>query len=142
MPEKIAYSIDATATGGRDGHVKTSDGALDLKLAPPKAMGGSGDGYNPEQLFASGYAACYLGAMKFATSQDKSLISVPADATVKATVGIGPREDTGFGLQVELEVHFPGADKAEVEKVTAAGHKICPYSHATQGNITVTTTVV
>lgn len=141
MPTKIAYSVAAIADGGRDGHSKTEDGALDLKMTPPKEMGGSGDGHNPEQLFAAGYAACYLGAMKFATSQDKSLIKVPDDATVRATVGIGPREDMGFGLKVDLEVSFPGADKADVEAVAAAGHKICPYSHATNGNITVTTTV-
>ena len=140
MPTKIAYSVTAIADGGRDGHSKTEDGALDLKMAPPKEMGGSGDGHNPEQLFAAGYAACYLGAMKFAASQDQSLIKVPDDATVRATVGIGPREDMGFGLTVDLEVNFPGADKSDVEAVAAAGHKICPYSHATNGNITVTTT--
>lgn len=142
MTIDVKYSISATATGGREGHVKTEDGAIDFALTPPKALGGSGAGHNPEQMFAAGYAACYLGAMKFATTQDAGLAKVPADATVKATVGIGPRSDKGFGLTVALEVHFPGVDKAEAEKTAAAGHEICPYSHATQGNITVTTTVV
>ncbi|MFW2544195.1 organic hydroperoxide resistance protein [Primorskyibacter sp. 2E107] len=142
MSIDVKYTIAATATGGREGHVKTEDGAIDLALTPPKAMGGSGTGHNPEQLFASGYAACYLGAMKFATTQDDSLAKVPDDATVKATVGIGPRSDKGFGLTVELEVHFPGVDTAEAQKTADAGHEICPYSHATNGNISVTTTVV
>ena len=93
------YSISATATGGgRDGKVKTSDGALDLTFVPPKEMGGSGKGNNPEQLFAAGYAGCYLGAMRFAASKDKTLAKVPDDATVTSTVGIGPRSDMGFGL--------------------------------------------
>lgn len=142
MTIDVKYTIAATATGGREGHVKTEDGAIDLALTPPEALGGSGTGHNPEQLFASGYAACYLGAMRFATSQDDSLAEVPEDATVKATVGIGPRSDKGFGLTVDLEVHFPGADTAEVEKTAAAGHEICPYSHATNGNITINTKVV
>ncbi|MEO1330697.1 MAG: organic hydroperoxide resistance protein [Pseudomonadota bacterium] len=141
MSIDVKYTISATATGGREGHVKTEDGAIDLKLAPPQALGGSGDGHNPEQMFAAGYAACYLGAMKFATTQDASLAKVPDDATVKASVGIGPRSDMGFGLTVALEVHFPGVDAAEVQKVADAGHKICPYSHATNGNIAVTTKV-
>ena len=141
MPTKIAYEAIAVATGGRTGHAKTEDGQLEVTLATPKEMGGDGKGNNPEQLFAAGYAACYLGAMKFAASQDKSLITLPDDTTVRATVGIGPREDMGFGLAVTLEVHVPGADKADVEAIAAAGHKICPYSHATNGNISVTTKV-
>ena len=142
MSVDVKYRVSATATGGRDGHTRTEDGVVDFKLAPPKELGGSGDGANPEQFFAAGYAACYLGAMKAATRMDKTLAKVPEDATVKATVGIGPRSDTGFGLAVGLEVHFPGVDKAEAQKVADAGHTICPYSHATKGNIEVTTTVV
>lgn len=142
MSIKVLYRTSATATGGRDGHAKTADGKLDVKLAPPKELGGDGNGNNPEQLFAAGYAACYIGAMKFATTQDKTLAKVPDDATVTAEVGIGPRADTGFGLTVALEVHFPGVAKAGVERVAAAGHVICPYSHATKGNIEVTTKVV
>ena len=137
------YSISATATGGgRNGKVKTSDGSFDLTFASPKEMGGSGNGNNPEQLFAAGYAGCYLGAMRFAASQDKTMAKVPDDATVTSTVGIGPREDKGFGLTVKLAVHFPGVEKAEAERIAAAGHTICPYSHATRGNIDVETVVV
>ena len=136
------YSISATASGGREGTVQTSDDGLSLSLAPPVEMGGSGKGNNPEQLFASGYAACYLGAMKFATTQDATLAKVPDDASVTASVGIGAREDVGFGLTVQLQVTFPGVDTAEVQRVADAGHTICPYSHAVKGNIDVTTTVV
>ena len=135
------YTAKATATGGRDGAAKTADGSLDVKLGVPKEMGGDGKGNNPEQLFAAGYAACYLGAMKFAQSKDKSLAEIPADASVEAHVGIGPRSDTGFGLKVDLVVSMPGLDKAEVDKITEAGHKICPYSNAINGNVDVTTTV-
>lgn len=142
MTIKALYSTSATATGGRDGHSRTEDGSIDVKLASPKELGGSGDGNNPEQLFATGYAACYLGAMKYATTLDKTLAKVPNDATVKATVGIGLRADVGFGLVVTLEVNLPGVDHAEAERTAAAGHTICPYSHATTGNISVTTTVV
>ena len=137
----IKYTASATATGGREGHSRTEGGEIDVKLAPPKELGGSGDGVNPEMLFATGYAACYLGAMKYATTQDKALAKVPGDATVTAKVGIGARSDKGFGLKVELVVSMPGVDKAEVEKIAEAGHGICPYSHATKGNIEVVTTV-
>jgi Ohr subfamily peroxiredoxin len=135
------YSTTATATGGRDGQVNVDDGALELGLASPKEMGGSGKGNNPEQLFAAGYAACYIGAMKFATTQDKSLKSVPADTTVEATVGIGPREDGGFGLKVDLKVTMPGLSGEEAKAIADAGHKICPYSNAVDGNVDVSTTV-
>jgi Ohr subfamily peroxiredoxin len=135
------YTATATATGGREGRAKTHDGQLDVGLAPPEAMGGSGKGNNPEQLFAAGYAACYLGAMKFATTQDDSLKKVPDDAEVEASVGIGPRSDTGFGLTVALKVTMPGLDKDDVQRIADAGHMICPYSHATNGNIEVTTEI-
>ena len=135
------YTASATATGGRDGRSKTEDGSLDVKLGVPTEMGGKGDGNNPEQLFAAGYAACYLGAMKFATTQDKSLAKVPADTTVTAKVGIGPRADKGFGIKVDLEVKMPGLDKAEAQKIADAGHEICPYSNAIKGNVDVTTSV-
>jgi Ohr subfamily peroxiredoxin len=135
------YTATATATGGREGTVSTPDGSIDLKLAPPKEMGGSGAGNNPEQLFASGYADCYLGAMKFATSQDKSLAKVPDDATVAADVGIGPRDGGGFGLSVKLVVTLPGVAPEEAQKIADAGHRICPYSHAVSGNIEVVTEV-
>lgn len=135
------YTTAATATGGRDGRSKTNDGSLDVKLGVPVEMGGKGEGNNPEQLFAAGYAACYLGAMKFATTQDKSLAKVPADTTVTAKVGIGPRSDKGFGIKVDIEVTMPGLDKAEVQKIADAGHEICPYSNAIKGNVEVTTSV-
>jgi lipoyl-dependent peroxiredoxin len=138
-----AYNISATATGGgRNGNVKTSDGSFDLTLASPKELGGSGNGNNPEQLFAAGYAGCFLGAMRFATTQDKSLPQVPTDATVTSTVGIGARADKGFGLVVTLDVTLPGLNADEAKRLTEAGHEICPYSHATKGNISVTTHIV
>lgn len=140
-PITPVYEAQASATGGRDGRATTSDNKIDLKLSPPKEMGGTGEGTNPEQLFASGYSACFLGAMKFATTQDKSLPKVPADAKVTATVGIGPRPDKGFGLKVGLSVSLPGVDHAEAERLVQAGDEICPYSHATRGNIEVTLTV-
>jgi Ohr subfamily peroxiredoxin len=143
MTTKILYTVGATATGGgRNGSVKTDDGSFDLVMATPKELGGNGNGKNPEQLFAAGYAACYLGAMRFAVTQDKSLPVVPENATVHSKVGIGPRSDQGFGLAVTLEVHLPGVSKADAERIAAAGHGICPYSHATRGNITVETRIV
>ena len=141
MSVDVKYWTSATATGGRDGHSKTHDGSIEVKMATPKELGGDGDGNNPEQLFATGYAACYLGAMRFAATQDKSLAKVPNDATVTAKVGIGPRSDMGFGLAVELTVSLPGLSEAEAQKVADAGHKICPYSHATRNNISVTTRI-
>lgn len=137
MSSKILYSTSATATGGRDGKATTTDGSFAVTLGTPKELGGNGQGNNPEQLFASGYAACFLGAMKFAASQDKVLPRVPADASVTATVGIGPRSDKGFGLDVALEISLPGVDKAAAEALVAEADTICPYSHATRGNIDV-----
>jgi osmotically inducible protein OsmC len=143
MTIQAAYSVSATAAGGgRNGTVKTSDGSFDLTFASPKELGGSGNGNNPEQLFAAGYAGCYLGAMRYATTQDKSLPQVPGDATVTSTVGIGGRADGGFGLVVTLDVNLPGLNAEEAQRVTQAGHHICPYSHATKGNISVTTNIV
>lgn len=142
MSVSPVYTAHAFATGGRDGAATIPDRDLTIKLDPPKEMGGKGDGANPEQLFAAGYSACYIGAMKFATSQDKSLGKLPADTKVEAEVGIGPREDGGFGLKVHLKVSMPGLDKAEVERIAEAGHKICPYSNAVKGNVEVTTEVV
>ena len=142
MPTKVVYTAEATATGGgRDGKSATSDGALAVTLAVPKEMGGSGAGNNPEQLFAVGYAACYLGAMRFAAQSEK-LGTVPDDATVTASVGIGPRSEGGFGLAITLEVSMPGVAPEVAAKIAERGHFICPYSNATKGNIEVTTTVV
>ena len=137
MSSKILYSTSATATGGRDGKAATTDGSFTVTLGTPKELGGNGQGNNPEQLFASGYAACFLGAMKFAASQDKDLPRVSADASVTATVGIGPRSDKGFSLDVALEISLPGVDKGAAEALVAEADTICPYSHATRGNIEV-----
>ena len=110
-------------------------------MTSPKELGGSGLGHNPEELFAVGYAACYLGAMRFAAGSEK-LGSVPEDATVHAHVGIGPRSDGGFGLKVKLVVAMPGVDRAVAERIAERGHFICPYSNATKGNIEVVTEIV
>ncbi len=139
---KILYTAEAQATGGgRDGKSATTDGALAVTLAPPKEMGGSGNGNNPEQLFAVGYAACYLGAMRYAASQDKTLPAVPADATVTASVGIGPRDEGGFGLKVALKVSLPGIPAADAQRVVEAGHFICPYSNALKAGLPVETVI-
>lgn len=136
------YRTEATATGGgRNGLARLASGLLTVTMASPKELGGSGAGHNPEELFALGYAACYLGAMRFAASSEK-LGTVPDDASVTAGVGIGPREDVGFGLVVTLKVSLPGLDRATAEKIVERGHAICPYSHATRGNISVATELV
>ncbi|WP_257883859.1 organic hydroperoxide resistance protein [Roseobacter insulae] len=138
MPTKVLYSTTATATGGgREGSSSLDDGTFTAQLVTPKELGGAGgDGVNPEQLFATGYAACFLGALRFYAGQKK--IDVPDDATVTTTVGIGPREDLGFGLDVKIKVSLPGVDKAVAEDLIAGGHKVCPYSHATKGTLTIT----
>lgn len=135
------YTAQGTATGGRNGRATVEESGLDLVLAAPPALGGDGKGSNPEQLFAVGYAACYIGAMQFATTQDASLAKVPAEVSVDAKVGIGPRAEGGFGLSVELVVTLPGIDKAEAQRIADAGHQICPYSNALHGNVEVTTLI-
>jgi len=139
---KIAYTANATATGGgRDGLSRTDDGRVTVTLAPPTEMGGSGKGTNPEQLFATGYAGCYLGAMRFAGG--KAGIKVPDDASVTVHVSIGARDDgEGFGLMVTLDVKLPGLAKDVAEDLTRRGHVVCPYSHSIKGNVSVTTNVV
>jgi Ohr subfamily peroxiredoxin len=137
--EKVLYTAHATATGGRDGRAKTSDGRIDVVLKPPKEMGGSGEGVNPEQLFAAGYSACFIGAMKFVAGQEK--IAIPADTSIEGAVGIGPIPQ-GFGIQVELKISVPGVDRAVAQALVEKAHKVCPYSNATRGNIEVTLTVV
>lgn len=135
------YWTEASATGGgRNGLAKLANGQLTVTLASPKELGGSGLGHNPEELFALGYAACYLGAMRFAAQSEK-LGTVPEDATVTAKVGIGPRDDGGFGLAITLEVKMPGLDKAVAEKIAERGHFICPYSHLARGGVQVATVV-
>jgi Ohr subfamily peroxiredoxin len=137
----VLYTTSATATGGRDGHAATKDGSLDVKLATPKELGGAGGvGNNPEQLFAAGYAACFIGAMKFVAGQEK--LQVPADTSVTATVGIGPRSEGGFGLDVDLTVSLPGLERAKAERLVEKAHQVCPYSNATRGNVPVRLRVV
>jgi len=142
MSVNVLYRTSARATGGRDGHSATLDGAVDVRLATPKELGGAGaDGVNPEQLFATGYAACFLGAMKFVASKGGSA-NVPADATVTSTVGIGPRSEGGFGLEIALDVSLPGVDRAAAEALVAKAHEVCPYSNATRNNVDVKLKVV
>ena len=139
-PETILYTAHATSTGGREGSSKTDDGVLDVKLTTPKALGGNGAvGTNPEQLFAAGYSACFIGAMKFVAGQKK--IALPADTSIAASVGIG-QIPAGFGIKVALAVTVPGMDKAQAEEIVQAAHQVCPYSNATRGNIDVDLTVV
>lgn len=141
MPVKVLYSTKATANGGRDGRAKTADGKLDLKLDTPKELGGGGGaGTNPEQLFASGYSACFLGAMKFVASQGGP--KVPAETTVTATIGIGPRSEGGFGITAALDISLPGLAKPDAEALVAKAHQVCPYSNATRNNVDVKVTVV
>ena len=141
MSVNVLYRTRATATGGRDGEARSEDGRFSVKLSTPKELGGAGgDGSNPEQLFASGYSACFIGALKVAGGQLK--IKVPAETTVTATVGIGPRAEGGFGITADLAVDLPGLDRAEAEKLVEAAHQICPYSNATRGNIDVGLTIV
>jgi len=136
--DKVLYTAHAKATGGRDGRAVSSDGRIDVVLKPPKEMGGTGEGVNPEQLFAAGYSACFIGAIKFVAGQEK--IAVPADTSIDGSVGIGPIPN-GFGLQVELKVSMPGVDRAVAQSLIEKAHKVCPYSNATRGNIEVTLTL-
>jgi lipoyl-dependent peroxiredoxin len=138
-PEKILYTAHATSTGGREGTSRSSDGVLDVKLTTPKELGGNGAvGTNPEQLFAAGYSACFIGAMKHVAMMQK--IALPADTSIKADVGIGPIP-AGFGIQVAMAVTIPGMERAAAEKLVQTAHGVCPYSNATRGNIEVTLTV-
>ncbi|AZG16167.1 MULTISPECIES: organic hydroperoxide resistance protein [Cupriavidus] len=137
--EKVLYTAHASATGGRDGRATTSDGQLDAKLAVPKEMGGAGNGLNPEQLFAAGYSACFLGAIRFVAGQQK--ITVSPDAKIDGAVGIG-QIPQGFGIQVELKISLPGMEKEAAQKLVEAAHQVCPYSNATRGNIDVNLVVV
>jgi Ohr subfamily peroxiredoxin len=140
MSVDVKYRTTASATGGRDGQAQTEEGNFSIKLSTPKELGGAGgDGANPEQLFAAGYSACFIGALKVAGQQLK--LRVPADTKVTATVGIGPRSEGGFGITADLRVELPGVDHAEAEKLVATAHQICPYSNATRGNVDVSLTV-
>jgi Ohr subfamily peroxiredoxin len=138
--EKVLYTAHATSTGGREGTSRSDDGALDVKLSTPKGLGGpGGPGTNPEQLFAAGYSACFIGALKAVAGRQK--MALPADTKIDAEVGIGPIPN-GFGIQAQLKVHIPGMDKAQAEQLVKAAHQVCPYSNATRGNIDVDLQVV
>lgn len=136
MSVDVKYRATASATGGRDGEAHTEQGNFSVKLSTPKELGGAGgEGANPEQLFAAGYSACFIGALKVAGQQLK--LRVPVDTKVTATVGIGPRSEGGFGITADLRVELPGVDRADAEKLVATAHQICPYSNATRGNVDV-----
>jgi Ohr subfamily peroxiredoxin len=129
--EKVLYTAKAHTTGGRDGASRTDDGKLDVKLSPP-GMGGSGT--NPEQLFAAGYSACFIGAMKAVAGKMKA--TLPADLSVDAEVDLGP-VGAGYGIAVRMNVSLPGMDRAAAQALVDTAHKVCPYSNATRGNIPV-----
>jgi len=136
MAVDVKYTTRATSTGGREGTVRSEDGLFEAKLSMPKELGGAGgDGTNPEQLFASGYSACFIGALKVAAQQLK--LRVPAETTVTATVGIGPRSEGGFGITASLLVDLPGLDRADAQRLVDTAHQICPYSNATRNNVDV-----
>ena len=136
MSVDVKYRTTAIARGGRDGTARTEDGSFEVKLATPKELGGAGgEGNNPEQLFAAGYAACFIGAMRVAAGGLK--LRVPQDAEVTATVGIGPRSEGGFGLEIDLRVQLPGLGRDDAERLVEEAHKICPYSNATRNNVDV-----
>jgi len=141
MSVDVKYRTKASASGGRDGRAATEDGALQVSLSTPKELGGAGgQGNNPEQLFAAGYAACFLGAMKFVAAQDKQ--KVPDDAKVTSTVGIGPRSEGGFGLEITLDVSVAGLPRDQAQALVEKAHQVCPYSNATRNNIDVKLNVV
>ncbi|MCX7121659.1 MAG: organic hydroperoxide resistance protein [Gammaproteobacteria bacterium] len=134
------YTAHATATGGRDGSAKSDDGHLQVKLSVPKEMGGAGgDGTNPEQLFAAGYASCFIGAIKFVAEKEK--VTVSNDISIQSSVGIGTIP-TGFGICVELKISLPGLSKEVANSLVEKAHQVCPYSNATRGNIDVKLIVV
>jgi lipoyl-dependent peroxiredoxin len=138
--EKVLYTAQARATGGRDGRAVSADGILDLELTSPRELGGAGRrGTNPEQLFAAGYSACFIGAMKFVAARDK--ITLPADVSVEGKVGIGAIPN-GFGIEVTLKISVPGMSHADTEALVQKAHVVCPYSNATRGNIDVRLIVV
>ena len=140
-PKNILYTATAAAKGGREGHIHSSDDVLDIDMKVPKELGGpGGHGSNPEQLFAAGYAACFESATRHVARDKKIPLN---DATVIAHVGIGPREPTGYGIAVKLEVSLPGIDHAVAQELIDTAHRdICPYSHATRGNVDVQITLV
>jgi Ohr subfamily peroxiredoxin len=136
--DKVLYTARVHTTGGRDGNSKSDDGKLEVRLTPP-AM--NGPGTNPEQLFAAGYSACYIGALKAVSGKMK--VQLPADLAVDAEVDLGPiREGAAYGIGVRMKISLPGMDRAQAQQLIAAAHQVCPYSNATRGNIDVELTLV
>ena len=135
----ILYKAVVTSTGGRDGAAKSNDGLLEVKLAPPKELGGNGGATNPEQLFAAGYSACFIGALKFVAGAEK--VALPKDLSLRAEVGIGKIEG-GFGLDVELFINLPGVADEVADDLIAKAHQVCPYSNATRNSLKVRLTLV
>lgn len=136
----VLYRAQARATGGREGQATSNDKALDVELSTPRELGGAGGpGTNPEQLFAAGYSACFIGAMKVVAGRQK--IALPADTSIEGVVGIGPIPQ-GFGIEVELRISLPGLPREQAQALVDAAHQVCPYSNATRGNIDVTLTLV
>jgi lipoyl-dependent peroxiredoxin len=132
---KVLYTAQATANGGRDGRAVSPDGALNVQLSTPRELGGAGGpGTNPEQLFAAGYSACFLSALKFVAGKEK--VALPAETNITGRVGIGPIE-TGFGIEAELRISVPGLPREKVQALVEKAHVVCPYSNATRGNIDV-----
>jgi len=136
------YTAEATTTGGREGQSTSSDKKLDVKLSTPKALGGDdGAGTNPEQLFAAGYSACFIGAMKFVAAEDK--IQLPKDLSINAHIGIGENpKGIGFAVSATLNISLPGMDKAAAQALVEKAHQVCPYSNATRGNVDVQLNII
>lgn len=138
--EKVLYRAHAHVTGGRDGRAVVPESGLDFRLTTPRELGGAGgDGANPEQLFAAGYSACFLGAMKAVAAREK--LAIPSDVAINGSVGIGAIPG-GFGIEVELKISLPGMDHAAAQELIDKAHKVCPYSNATRNNIDVTLSIV
>lgn len=139
-PSQILYTAHVVSTGGREGRSESADGALSVQLSTPKALGGAGgSGTNPEQLFAAGYSACFLGALKYIAGQAR--VQLPAASQITAEVGIGPIP-TGFALRVKLEISLPGLAFAQAQELVEKAHQVCPYSNTTRGNIEVELVIV
>ena len=136
MTIEVVYTTESTATGGgRDGHVKSADGRIDLETRPPKAMGGNGEGTNPEQLFSAGYAACFLGALRLVAGKSKVTLGDATNVTVE--IGFGKDSAGGFGLTGKIVGYLPGVDQSVADELVEQAHQVCPYSKATRGNVGV-----
>src|SRR6516225_7507073 len=136
MTIEVVYTTESTATGGgRDGHVKSDDGRIDMDTRPPKAMGGSGEGTNPEQLFAAGYAACFLGALRLVSG--KARVKLEDATSVSVEIGFGKDSEGGFGLTGKIVGYLPGLDQSVADDLMEQAHQVCPYSKATRGNVDV-----